>query len=409
MIKYIFMLLSSTVFSSILTLLTQTIAASKLGPEAFGVFSSSLALVMLLSPIIAMGSDGYLLKFVTDYEHDVSKFNFNWLIYFAFTLFPAVSVFLLVDSSQNSLFLVLMISQSLINFSVAVFQSKKKFISVSLLLVLQSGLRMLALGGVIIFTDNITLNVIIDLYVFVAVLMVTICLFTLHKHGFGLRFIIKDNKVDKQELSFFVKSAAPFGFTTLLHLAYFQSDIIIIDWLYSSEDAGFYSAAFMILSAAYMIPSVIYQKYLLPIVHQLSSIGNQGREFDYFKKGELYMFALSILIAGAYYLLADFIVVLIYGEGYLNSSIYIKILSLCIIFRFLSSNSGAFLMTGDLVHKKNKYMLICATFNITFNLIFIPFYGAIAAAITTIVTEVLLCSLFFRGIKRYKFSKIYAR
>nr|WP_279611081.1 oligosaccharide flippase family protein [Vibrio gelatinilyticus] len=401
------MLFSSTIFSSVLTLLTQTIVASELGPEAFGIFSSSLALVMLLSPIIAMGSDGYLLKFVTNYDHDLSRFNFNWIIYFILTSFPAVSVFLLIDLSQSSYLLILMISQSLINFSVAILQSKNHFISVSVLLILQSFSRILALVLLILFTDNVTINIVIILYVFVAILMVTICLILLNKHGFGFKFITK-GQFKKYELLSFIKSAAPFGFTTLLHLAYFQSDIIIINRLFSSEEAGLYSAAFMILTAAYMIPSVLYQKYFLPIAHQISSAGDLIREFNYFRKGAKYIFLLSLLTAGSYYLLSDFIVMKIYGEDYVVSSMYIKVLSICIVFRFLSSNSGVFLMTKDLVHKKNKYMFICAVFNITFNFILIPRYGAIAAATTTILTEILLCVLFYRGIRKYKFSKIYA-
>ncbi|MEO9494332.1 MAG: oligosaccharide flippase family protein [Vibrio splendidus] len=407
MVRSILALFSSTIFSSVLTLVTQTFIASKLGPEAFGVFSASLALVMLLSPVLAMGSDGYLLKSTVDSKYDSLKFNHNWTLYFLITSLPAASVFLLFDSSQSSQLLFLMISQSLINFCVAVFQSKKKFISVSLLLVLQSVSRVCVLGLFVVFFDKVTIDVVVNLYVFVAMIMVVTCTFILNKNGFGVKNIGK-TKVNRQDFLSFIKSAAPFGFTTLLHLAYFQSDIIIINSLYSQKEAGLYSAAVMILTAAYMIPSVIYQKYFLPIVHQLSSSGELKKEFYSFKKGAIFIFVLSVLTAGVYYLLSDFIVLMIYGDDYLASSVYLKFLSICIIFRFLSSNSGVFLMTEDLVHKKNKYMLICAIFNITFNFILIPYYGARAAVITTIVTEILLCALFYRGIKKYKFSRIYA-
>ncbi|EJL6523237.1 oligosaccharide flippase family protein, partial [Vibrio cholerae] len=393
-----------TILSSVLTLLTQTVIASEIGPEEFGVFSSSLALVMLLSPIIAMGSDGYLLKFITKPNHNLSRFNYNWILYFVFTSFPTVSVFLVVDSSQTRQLLLLMISQSLINFCVAIFQSKKEYFFVSLLLSLQSFSRILALVFFIYISDKVTLDDIVTLYVLVAVIMVSICLLALHKYGFGVRYIGKE-KLNKREHISFVKSAMPFGITTFLHFAYFQSDIIIINRLYSSEEAGVYSAAFMILTAAYMIPSVIYQKYFLPIAHRLSSSGEIEKEIFYFKKGFIYVFYLSLLISSSYYLLSDFTVIMIYGDDYIDSSFYLKLLSVCIIFRFISSNSGVYLMTGDLVHKKNKYMFVCAVFNIILNVIFIPSNGAIAAAITTISTEVLLCTLFYRGIKKYKFSK----
>lgn len=399
------MLFSSTVFSSILTLLTQALIASRLGPVEFGIFSSSLALVILLCPLIAMGSDGYFLKFFVKGNEDIIEFNSNWSIYFFSTLFPALMLFLIMDRGASEQLFLLMISQSLINFCVAIFQAKKQYTSVSIMLTLQSILRIVILALLIFFLENISINNIIDLYVFVAVLMVALCLFILTRAGFGALFV-NYSHISMARCWLFIKKAAPFGFTTLLHLIYFQSDIIIIDRLYSSEEAGLYSAAFMILTAAYMIPSVIYQKYFLPIAHQLSSSGELDREYQYFKKGAKYILIIALFSMGIYYASSDFIVNLIYGEEYSESSIYLKILSICIIFRFLSSNSGVFLMTENLIYKKNIYMLICAIFNIVFNIIFIPMYGAIAAAITTVFTEILLCVLFYRGIKKYKFSKI---
>ncbi|MEY0973993.1 oligosaccharide flippase family protein [Providencia huaxiensis] len=406
MIKSILLLFSSTVFSSVLTLVTQTVIASELGPEEFGIFSSSLALVMLLSPLIAMGSDGYYLKFVTIPNSKLCKFNSNWVFYFFITSIPALSVYFYIGSTGTRLLALLMISQSLINFCVALFQSKKRYILVSLLLSLQSLARVVALLLFIFFSDVVALQNVVKLYFGVAMLMILCCFYILYKLSFKFVFI-KGLYLIKDEFLIFVKSAAPFGFTTLLHLVYFQSDIIIINRFYSSEEAGLYSAAFMVLTAAYMIPSVIYQKYFLPIAHQLSSSGDKSREYQYFKKGTKYIFLLSLFSMTVYYFSSELLINFIYGDEYYQSSLYLKILSICIVFRFLSSNAGIYLMTENLIHKKNKYMLVCAIFNITLNLVFIPIYGAIAAAITTISTEILLCSLFYRGIKKFKFSKIY--
>ncbi|TOP38397.1 hypothetical protein CGH17_25330, partial [Vibrio parahaemolyticus] len=65
-----------------------------------------------------------------------------------------------------------------------------------------------------------------------------------------------------------------------------------------------------------------------------------------------------------------------------------------------------FLTTENLIHKKNKYMLICAIFNVILNIIFIPRFGAVSAVISTVLTEIILCALFYRGVKRYKFQSI---
>lgn len=405
MIKSILMLFSSSILSSVLTLVTQAIIASELGPDSFGVFSSSLALVMLLCPIIAMGSDGYFLKFTSGVDDQALQFNSNWVLYFIITSILMLIIYFMFESTDTGKLALLMISQSLMNFCVAVFQSKKKYLSVSVILTLQSLSRISALGLFILYYEIITLENIVALYFFVSLLMIMVCFFVLYQLEFGVLYF-KYKNITYQGFIAFLKSSMPFGVTTLLHLVYFQSDIIVIDKLYSSEDAGIYSAAFVVLTAAYMIPSVIYQKYFLPIAHQLAALGPIEREYLYFIKGTKYMFLFALISMGVVYMSSDWIVSLVYGEEYSESSMYIKVLSICIIFRFLSSNAGVFLMTRDLVHKKNKYMFVCAILNIVLNVIFVPFYGAIAAAITTIVTEFLLCSLFYWGIKTHKFPNL---
>ncbi|WP_257975345.1 hypothetical protein, partial [Vibrio parahaemolyticus] len=92
-----------------------------------------------------------------------------------------------------------------------------------------------------------------------------------------------------------------------------------------------YSAAFMILTAAYMIPSVIYQKYFLPIAHQMASSGEGGKEYDFYLKGTKYIFMVSLFVTCIYYFLSEIIVYTIYGSEYSASSEYLKLLSFCIV------------------------------------------------------------------------------
>ncbi|WP_140341764.1 oligosaccharide flippase family protein, partial [Vibrio parahaemolyticus] len=387
------------------TLFTQTLIASRLTPEEFGIFSSSLALVMLLFPLIAIGSDGYWLKFSADRSLRQSDFNSNWVVFFIITLIPAIGLFYIVDNEESRILCLLMVSQSLINFNVAVFQSKKRYKSVSIMLALQSLSRLLLLLCSMFFLETISISTVIKLYVVVAVIMVIFCCVMLNVSEFGVLFFNR-SRVDPVNCWGFIKKATPFGITTLLHLVYFQSDIIIINRFYSAEDAGLYSAAFMILTAAYMIPSVIYQKYFLPIAHQMASSGEGGKEYDFYLKGTKYIFMVSLFVTCIYYFLSEIIVYTIYGSEYSASSEYLKLLSFCIVFRFLSSNAGVFLTTENLIHKKNKYMLICAIFNVILNIIFIPRFGAVSAVISTVLTEIILCALFYRGVKRYKFQSI---
>ncbi|TOQ09383.1 hypothetical protein, partial [Vibrio parahaemolyticus] len=170
------------------TLFTQTLIASRLTPEEFGIFSSSLALVMLLFPLIAIGSDGYWLKFSADRSLRQSDFNSNWVVFFIITLIPAIGLFYIFDNEESRILCLLMVSQSLINFNVAVFQSKKRYKSVSIMLALQSLSRLLLLLCSMFFLETISISTVIKLYVVVAVIMVIFCCVMLNVSEFGVLF-----------------------------------------------------------------------------------------------------------------------------------------------------------------------------------------------------------------------------
>ena len=70
----------------------------------------------------------------------------------------------------------------------------------------------------------------------------------------------------------------------------------------------------------------------------------------------------------------------------------------------MAYNSGAVLVTKQHVYRKVKYMGIVAILNIILNVTFIPIYGAEGAAITTVISNLTLFSLYFFAIKRHVFS-----
>src|SRR3546814_7151118 len=61
----------------------------------------------------------------------------------------------------------------------------------------------------------------------------------------------------------------------------------------SDEAAGVYNVAFVIMSAVYLIPSVIYQKFLLPKIHIWAN-HDQETFVKAYEKGRLFMFLTGI-------------------------------------------------------------------------------------------------------------------
>ncbi|ASK56499.1 hypothetical protein CEQ48_17765 [Vibrio tarriae] len=398
MIKTIFILLTSSVVSSLASFLTQMYIAKSFSPNSFGEFNSAISLVMLLTPLISMGVDGYLLKYYMENKGEIKFFNFQSVRYFFLTLAPCYILYIQLSSSYGFLFFIIVLSQAIINIAVAHSQIRFRFKMVSVLLAAQPIARLMGVVLLLIF-NFLTPEKIYYLYS-----LISLCLFFL-----SLAFLIRINNNDisgaEQEVTLwtFVKNAYPFGLSVFFHLIYFQSDIFILNKLYSSEYAGYYSVAFTILISAYIVPSVIYQKFLLPKVHYIN-VNEHGKERGLFNNGFKVMFLLGSIGTLFFYGFSRDLIILIFDEQYINAVNFLKILSFCVFFRYLSSNAGVFLVTENLISIKNKYMALCAVLNLVLNIIFIPKYGAYAAALTTVLTEIVLCLLFHYGVNKYKFN-----
>ncbi|AJI93639.1 polysaccharide biosynthesis family protein [Yersinia ruckeri] len=386
MLKSIFYLMFGSVFGSALAFITQAILAKELDITKFGEFSSSLALVMLLSPLIAFGCDGYFLRYYAEKKGMIKDFISNIIFYWVVTAILVGVIYFIFDRNDLFFLIVVAYSQSVLNFSVSYNQAKGNYGIVSVILMLQNILRIILILGFMLIS-SITIDKVIFIYV-VASLCVISASFYYMKDIF-----VSENIKCRVLLYDFIKKSYPYGVTIFLHLVYFQSDIVLVNWLVGAKDAGFYSVAFTLLSAAYLIPSVLYQKYLLPRVHQFSD--NEDKLFYFFKNGFIYMLLLGGGISFLYFILSDFLVNIAFGIDYEYSSFLLKILSVGIFFRYLSSNSGVFMMGKKDINIKNKIMLFCAVFNIISNIYAIPKYGSAGAAVTTVLTEFILCFMFY--------------
>jgi O-antigen/teichoic acid export membrane protein len=157
-----------------------------------------------------------------------------------------------------------------------------------------------------------------------------------------------------------------------------SSDIIMLGLLSNSLNVGIYAVAVRIYSMMTMFPSSINLFF-----------SNRIGENAFFEKGEFARYSritltLCIIGAVAVIIIAKYIILFVAGEEYFDSIQILKILSIAFIFRSVS-----YIFTAKWVHLEKYAFLsmvssINGTTNIVLNLIFIPLYGAIAAAWTSL-------------------------
>jgi O-antigen/teichoic acid export membrane protein len=224
-------------------------------------------------------------------------------------------------------------------------------------------------------------------------------IFYLKGHTFGDSVI----QVDKPNTTTLASHACPFGLASFFHLIYFQSRIVLVKYFVDNETAGIYYVAFTIMVAVYLLPTVIYQKFLLPKMHRWAN-HDRNKFYEVYRRGNIAMLFLGVFIMILLWLLAPIFVPFIFGTQYADAVILLNVLSLCAPIVFIAFSAGATLVTQDHMKKKVKYMGFVAIINIFLGLILIPIYGAIGAAISTVVSNLILLIIYYIAAQKIVFS-----
>jgi O-antigen/teichoic acid export membrane protein len=192
-------------------------------------------------------------------------------------------------------------------------------------------------------------------------------------------------RFDKVVAKYLIKSSWPLMLVTVSAFIYTRTDQIMIKWLVNSEAVGQYAAAIRVSELFYFIPGLIAQSTFPKIIEAK----NDNNQKEYFKLLEM-LYRITIWIAipialgmcfGSHYIVA-----ILYGSKYLYASTILSILAFGIIFNAIGS---IFIKILYAEHFERKYLyrsIIGVLVNIILNYFFIQKYGAIGAAVATLIT-----------------------
>lgn len=189
----------------------------------------------------------------------------------------------------------------------------------------------------------------------------------------------------------FLKKSLPMGVSVISTFMYFKMDTIILSFFKESGDVGIYSAAYKIVENISFFPAMIVG-LTLPLTSRYIFDDKKkfGKVSD--KTFKIFILLTTPLVIGAL-LLANDIISLLGGGKFEESVMVLRILVFAILFIFFGNFFSNILLAGNLQKKMMKVSLICAVFNILANLIFIPMYSYVAAAVVSVATEALMVFL----------------
>lgn len=194
--------------------------------------------------------------------------------------------------------------------------------------------------------------------------------------------------------------ATPYCLSMIFYLIYSQGVVAIVERMAGASTAAMYYVAFLIISAIYMIPGVVYMKYLLGKIFRWS-------EHDQEKFAlVIYLGAAAGGVAGfiamlAVMLLAPIAIPLLFGSRYAAAVPVLIVLSLAIPVRFVQHAFGAAFFSQQNMRRKVWCLGAAALCCVLSSLLLIPRFGATGAAAATVLAEISLLASYLWGVARY--------
>jgi O-antigen/teichoic acid export membrane protein len=370
--------------------------AQYLGAEGFGTISLALSLTGIFVILADMGLGSLMIREIAQDKSLTDKYISNILlmkILLTFLMIGAIAltVNLKGDSELVKIVIYLITLSTIVNVFngvfISIFQANEKVEYLAINIILNSVLMIT--GTIIGITYQLNILYFASIYI-IANIIGLVYSINVYVWKFSLPKIDIDLNFWKPTLL----EAWPFGFTALFATIYFYIDSVILSFMVNNEVVGWYNAAYRLIIVLLFIPTVL-NVVIFPVMSQLYKSSKDSLKFAYEKYFQ-YMVMIGIPIGVGVTLLANKIILLIFGAAYTNSIIALQILVWAAVIIFISGAFARLLEASNKQLTLTKITAICAVINIVLNLLLIPKFTYIAASATTVLTELLA---FLMGMK----------
>lgn len=394
-LKQSFWLFLAQILSKAVSLFYIYYLARVLGVEGFGLYSVALAYFAIISSIADFGFNRYLVREVAK-DKLVARELLSSVLMLRLTLtsvlFAVFAVFLYsLDPDKMRVSLILLAALAILPQTIAftfdgIFVAFKKLQFSAVALFLHS-LLIAGLGVVLIRSGYGVGGAVIALILgqFGYALLLAGLLAKVE----GLNFSSVRIPIIKQVF----KGSLPYGLLGILGLIYFRIDTIMLSYMKGSFETGLYSAGYKFLEAVVLVPGA-FSAALFPALAKLHDTDKTEMRKLYFKSLKL-MGGLGVAVLILYITVLPQ-VIKTFLPNYLSAIGVVNILALSVPFIFLAAPGVQVMFSSEKYLKKVILLSIfTVSFNIVLNYIFIPEFGFLAAAWTTVASDILSFVVFY--------------
>lgn len=389
--KHVYLLLAITGVASFVSFTSNFIISHYIGVVDFSNFAFGMTIISLICSISLIGLPQYLVRTkILDNENESIFFRG---VITSFIIFIVLVISLNLIFELDILYFILFGLVMLLSvISSAFYQSKSQFYKMSFFGAGKDFARLL-------FTILVVLN--LDFIDFkLSIIFGSLLVFVILYFMFEAEFTDKEIALIKLEE---FKKTFPFFVSGVAYTIYYQSDIILISYNGYIEELSSYSLAISTCTACIVIPSAFYNRYLSTVFYKAYKVKSSSG-IIILKKHTRYVFLVVLILAWFYGSYGKVLLDLIIDEKYEYYYEYLNILILSVYIRLLCMPISLLFNLEQGIKYQSNIQVVAAIFNLILNYLFIPVWGVVAAAYSTVATEFLVL---FGLFCRYKLRKVF--
>lgn len=225
-------------------------------------------------------------------------------------------------------------------------------------------------------------------------LLAAVILFSIFAKNFGKPVF----KIDLVFWKGLLRQSLPIGFSLIMAQIFYNIDTVMLGFIRSDEEVGYYNAAYKIIMLFIFVIGV-YHDAIFPVISNYYKTSLDSLKKLLSITQEL-MVAVAVPLAVGGTILARPIINLLYGTDYNNGIIAFQILIWAVVIIYINTAYSR----GLLACKKENWFLagtiIPAAVNLVSNFILIPPLGLKGAAISTVIAEASGFLVMYIGFKK---------
>ncbi len=210
------------------------------------------------------------------------------------------------------------------------------------------------------------------------------------------KFCAAADKTDRGLPGYILRESLPVGGSRALRLTGNKIDTLVLSWLRTSGEVAIYSGVYNLILRIISIPFLI-SRPLFPLISQLADSPEEKDRFETVtQKSIKLMFLLAMPLCMGLTVVADKVVLLIFGPEFEAAVIVMRILSWVLMFMFPSALAAFVAVAVNRQVYLLKTLGVCIGLNVVLDFLLIPSMGYYGPCVATLAAEILFAFFLWR-------------